>query len=162
MSDDLLRESTSSTGHSSRLHYCPDCKKPLIRREGKKGVFWGCSGFPDCKTTLHDHNGNPSRQVDERYRCPICTRQLIKASNAKGDYWYCTGYNKGCKVTLSDEHGLPAPGYKCKSCGQLLKKRMGKNGLFWGCSAYPRCKQTYQDTAGIPKFERSDLSNVQD
>jgi DNA topoisomerase-3 len=46
-------------------HACPDCGKGLIRRKGKpfKGkpsYFWGCSGYPDCKTTLFDKAGKPN------------------------------------------------------------------------------------------------------
>lgn len=43
---------------------CPDCGKGMIRRKGKpyKGkasYFWGCSGYPECKTTLFDKAGKP-------------------------------------------------------------------------------------------------------
>ncbi len=30
---------------------CPDCEKPLVLREGKKGKFVGCSGYPKCRYT---------------------------------------------------------------------------------------------------------------
>jgi len=29
---------------------CPKCKKKMIKRQGKYGDFYGCSGFPKCKT----------------------------------------------------------------------------------------------------------------
>ncbi|MBN2907051.1 MAG: DNA topoisomerase III, partial [Rhodobacteraceae bacterium] len=35
-------------------HPCPVCGKPLRRRKGAKGLFWGCTGYPDCKATLPD------------------------------------------------------------------------------------------------------------
>lgn len=38
---------------------CPECQKILYRREGKKGFWWGCSGFPQCKTTFLDNKGAP-------------------------------------------------------------------------------------------------------
>lgn len=46
-------------------HLCPNCEKPLVRRKGKpyKGkasYFYGCSGYPDCKTTLFEKNGKPN------------------------------------------------------------------------------------------------------
>lgn len=28
---------------------CPECGKPLVKRTGKFGEFFGCSGFPKCK-----------------------------------------------------------------------------------------------------------------
>jgi len=30
---------------------CPECKKSLVIREGKRGSFWGCTGFPSCRFT---------------------------------------------------------------------------------------------------------------
>ena len=38
---------------------CPNCGKIMIRRKGKNGYFWGCSGFPECKTTAKDDKGKP-------------------------------------------------------------------------------------------------------
>jgi len=44
---------------------CPDCGKPLVKREGvakaskKKYKFWGCTGFPDCKSSFQDKKGKP-------------------------------------------------------------------------------------------------------
>ena len=41
-------------------HACPQCGKPMRRINGKKGWFWGCSGFRDgCKQTLDDKAGQP-------------------------------------------------------------------------------------------------------
>ncbi|MDX9987472.1 DNA topoisomerase III [Thiothrix unzii] len=31
---------------------CPVCGKPMLKRNGKYGDFWGCSGFPGCKTIV--------------------------------------------------------------------------------------------------------------
>lgn len=30
---------------------CPQCGKPMRRRQSARGDFWGCSAFPDCKGT---------------------------------------------------------------------------------------------------------------
>jgi four helix bundle suffix protein len=31
---------------------CPQCQRPMRRRTSTKGDFWGCSAYPDCKSTL--------------------------------------------------------------------------------------------------------------
>lgn len=31
---------------------CPACGKSMVKRAGKFGDFWGCSGFPGCKTIV--------------------------------------------------------------------------------------------------------------
>lgn len=48
-----------STAQPSTLHSCPSCGKPMKQRRSVKGVFWGCSGYPACKTTRPDQNGKP-------------------------------------------------------------------------------------------------------
>lgn len=30
---------------------CPACGRAMRQRKGTKGMFWGCSGFPECKQT---------------------------------------------------------------------------------------------------------------
>lgn len=32
---------------------CPDCGKPMRKRSSKKGPFWGCSRYPECRGTRH-------------------------------------------------------------------------------------------------------------
>lgn len=137
----------------SNVHFCPTCKKPLRRIVGVKGPFWGCTGYPECKTTRYDVDGHPSDEADEHYRCPVCTRSMIRTRDEMGDYWFCTGYNKGCKVTLRDDGGKPEQAYRCRSCGKLLARRRGKNGMFWGCTQYPDCTTTYNDKDGKPDFD---------
>ena len=39
---------------------CPACGKPMVRRKGKKGFFWGCTGFPTCNSTALDKKGKPN------------------------------------------------------------------------------------------------------
>ena len=38
---------------------CPNCGKLMVKRKSKNGYFWGCSGFPECKTTASDNKGKP-------------------------------------------------------------------------------------------------------
>lgn len=32
---------------------CSSCGTKMIKRNGKRGEFWGCSNFPRCKQMLH-------------------------------------------------------------------------------------------------------------
>lgn len=41
------------------VYPCEACGKPMRRRNGSSGVFWGCSGYPACKCTLPDVDGKP-------------------------------------------------------------------------------------------------------
>ena len=60
--EELLRKLIAQAKNSSirtnqAVPKCPNCHKPLVRRKGKNGFFWGCSGYPNCKTTLDDVKG---------------------------------------------------------------------------------------------------------
>lgn len=47
-------------------HSCPVCKKgDLIKKFSAKNVaWWGCNGYPKCKTTFFDDNGKP--KIEEK------------------------------------------------------------------------------------------------
>ena len=34
-------------------------KEVTVPTKGKKGYWWGCTGYPDCKTTAFDEKGRP-------------------------------------------------------------------------------------------------------
>lgn len=36
---------------------CPECGMPLIKRNGRYGEFWGCTGYPDCRYTRNVGRG---------------------------------------------------------------------------------------------------------
>ena len=45
-----LEESIKKINPTSlEVKMCPKCGKPLKIRKGKYGMFWGCTGYPDCK-----------------------------------------------------------------------------------------------------------------
>ena len=142
---------------------CPDCGKDMRRLQNKsKGnYFWGCSGYPDCKTTLPDNKGKPGKstpapQADDRYPCPACKNPMVRRKSSKGFFWGCSSYPV-CKQTLPDSKGKPGiaksaqkskaehAGGSCPDCegGQLIKREIkkGKNigKSFMGCSNFPKC-----------------------
>ena len=95
-------------------HPCPTCGKPLNRMKGKTGYFWGCTSFPDCTTTLPDHQGVPGQPkppIDlSSFLCQQCNRPLIhrtKAGQGGYDFWGCSGFKDGCKQTYQNTNGKP-------------------------------------------------------
>ena len=49
------------TGNASSEHRCTKCGSGLVLRKAKeKGTsFWGCSDFPNCRSTYQDRSGKP-------------------------------------------------------------------------------------------------------
>ncbi|MFG6375277.1 MAG: DNA topoisomerase 3 [Desulfovibrio sp.] len=90
-------------GDSTPAFPCPNCGAPLLRRQSMKDKswFWGCSGYPSCKTTLPDDNGNPGKRGSEltEFKCPDCNKPLRKLNGAKGEFFGCSGYPE-CKKSF--------------------------------------------------------------
>lgn len=58
--DEALSGELTALGASGVKHPCPECGRTLLRREGKRGPFWGCSGYRDgCEVTCADDGGKP-------------------------------------------------------------------------------------------------------
>ncbi|OAT35720.1 DNA topoisomerase III [Hafnia paralvei ATCC 29927] len=80
---------------SSNAAKCPVCNKGFLRkRKGQKGDFWGCTCYPECKTTFPDKNGKPVTEKQQEgvatrlsVACPSCSKEII--INPKG--FFCTG-----------------------------------------------------------------------
>ncbi|MEB1764609.1 type I DNA topoisomerase [Xanthomonas campestris pv. campestris] len=100
-------------------HPCPDCGKALRRRNGAKGFFWGCTGYPACNTTLPDARGKPGKraEVSAEHKCiaPGCGKPLVhrvKKGKSGFDFWGCTGF-PGCKASYkTGADGKPILGSK--------------------------------------------------
>lgn len=57
-----LKNAGSSPLAAPATHACPSCGKPMRRIKGKNGFFWGCTGYPECKTTRDDARGKPAAE----------------------------------------------------------------------------------------------------
>ena len=94
---DQVRSSASEHGLESfqkQAPACPECSKPLHRRKGKNGFFWGCSGYPECTVTFPDHEGKPGSSADRSETC-ACGGSLQESQKA----FQCTA----CKALVWKE-----------------------------------------------------------
>lgn len=66
LSELLDKAKNAKIAPSKNSVLCPSCGKLMIRRKGKKGYFWGCSGFPECKTTSRDDKGKPDFSASKK------------------------------------------------------------------------------------------------
>ena len=53
----LEQAKTVTITASPKAVLCPKCGKPMRRRKGKNGFFWGCTGYPGCSATAPDNHG---------------------------------------------------------------------------------------------------------
>lgn len=129
---------------------CPNCGKPMVLRSSKTGSqFLGCSGYPDCKTTMsinvmqemeagvnEDGTTQPKQQEVCEEKCEKCGNDMVFKLGPYGKYMECT--NPECM------HRKPyrkSTGVTCPKCGKgVIVERKSKRGtVFFGCNQYPEC-----------------------
>ena len=60
---ETIRVAENGLNLSIAKHPCPACSSPMMIRKSKNGKYWGCSRFPECKSTLPDLGGKPNYAV---------------------------------------------------------------------------------------------------
>jgi len=65
--------------------YCPECKKQMVVKWGRRGKFLSCSGFPECKFAQPFTLG---------IKCPEtgCEGELVKRKSRRGAFYGCSNY----------------------------------------------------------------------
>jgi DNA topoisomerase-1 len=125
---------------------CPTCGKTMLERMGKSGPFLGCSGYPECKTTMSfGPDGKPVLSaVPTEHTCEKCGQPMVLRQGRRGPFLACTGYPKCKNAKDVDAQGNPLPpidtGIVCEKCGSPMTVKRGPRGPFLGCSAYPKCR----------------------
>lgn len=100
MIENLFGTDASKSGIKTESYPCPNCGSSMVKRKGKSGFFWGCSGYPDCKTIIADDNGKPGKIIEKKekvappvakeFKCPLCGGKLSYGiSKAGKPYWAC-------------------------------------------------------------------------
>ena len=127
---------------------CPTCGKPMLQRIGQRGPFLGCSGYPECKTTMNfDPDGKPVLSAKPtEHTCEKCGKPMVIREGRRGPFLACTGYPKCRNAKDVDAQGNPVQpidsGVACEKCGSPMTVKRGPRGPFLGCSAYPKCRST--------------------
>lgn len=109
----LERELLTLQVSATPKHPCPECGKPLRRIPSKGDFFWGCTGHPDCSTTLPDNKGKPGQRKPREvsnFVCAKCGKPLVhhvKKGKQKYDFWGCSGFRDGCKESYKNLNGEP-------------------------------------------------------
>lgn len=125
---------------------CPECGEhelgELVLRQGRYGMFIGCSRFPDCHH-IESPNSQPQPTEQQRFECPECASgHLVERQSRFGKSFYaCDAYPK-CKFSIN----LPPIEGKCEQCGfpLLVEKRLA-SGRKVQC-ADRKCQHTQSET----------------
>jgi len=126
---------------------CPECGKPLAVRVSEAGRFLGCTGYPDCRYTLHlGEEGQPqeaAEQFAEGETCELCGGRMKIVTHGKSRFLGCEHYPK-CKHTrpiLSDQIKQLATVTPCPQCSRpSLEPKKGRFGEYLHC---PDCRVNF-------------------
>jgi DNA topoisomerase-1 len=144
-------------------HVCEKCGRPMALRQGSRGTFLGCTGYPKCRNTMPvDDQGKPVPTIKVEVKCEKCGGLMGIKEGRRGKFLGCLNYPK-CRGTaplpddlkeqLGDAAGPSAASSAadlkaiaveetCEECGGPMLVRRGRRGFFLGCAKYPKCKGT--------------------
>ncbi|MDQ6568903.1 MAG: topoisomerase DNA-binding C4 zinc finger domain-containing protein [Haemophilus parahaemolyticus] len=122
--------------------HCPECGALLQIKQGKYGLFLGCSRYPDCSyiRPLHQ-SSHVIKTLDEI--CPECGHFLQIKQGQNGMFIGCSNYPE-CHFIVQEEQEKPEESWLCPECNKHhLVPRKGRTGkIFYGCEGYPKCRFT--------------------
>ncbi|MEE9138842.1 MAG: type I DNA topoisomerase [candidate division NC10 bacterium] len=121
-----------STGEEERV--CDECGRPMVLKRGRYGLFWACSGYPECRNVLSPDRKEGAATEPSDEKCETCGAQMVIRHGRYGRFLACSTYPK-CRTVKS----LPLD-VKCPRCSAPLTQRRSKRGrAFYGCTKYPEC-----------------------
>ena len=145
-------------------HVCEKCGKPMVLREGQRGPFLACTGYPKCRNAKDvDAEGKPVetgrdwRQVREVRHAdggppgpPRPVPRLHRLSEVPQHRQVPDDLKEKLAELAPPCRPSPAgPDLKtieveetCEDCGGPMIVRRGRRGFFLGCAKYPKCKGT--------------------
>ena len=130
--------------HHKQQQHCPQCGALLQMKQGKKGLFLGCSAYPACDylKPLHPHNESKIiKQLEQS--CPECGHYLVLKQGHFGMFIGCSNY-PACHFIVHEESENEEQTVPCPECrqGQLVARRGRQGKYFYGCDRFPQCKFT--------------------
>jgi len=136
---------------------CPECKKVVLERPGKFGMFLTCSAYPDCTYTGEIGNEKELADEAEKEPCENCGKPMVLKRGRFGQFFACTAYPE-CKTTrklIETSSGLAAAkpdqtlDEECPKCDSNLVVKQGRFGEFTACSNYPKCRYVKLKSMGV-------------
>ena len=108
------QEEQAERAKSAPKQICHKCGSEMEIREGKFGRFYGCTNYPDCKTTLAISTGVP---------CPRCGRDIVErySKKKKKPFYGCSGF-PDCNFAIND-----FPVKLCTECDEGVLARKDKD-----------------------------------
>lgn len=124
---------------------CPVCGLQMAVKSSRFGQFLGCTGYPECKTTialtkegLPVPPDRPSNDV-----CRTCASPMLIRYGRYGDYLACSSETCQEQRPILKLTGVACPREGCG--GDIIEKKSRRGKMFYGCSHYSQkqCTTAY-------------------
>ena len=131
--------------HTKQAERCPQCGAELQLRHGKKGLFWGCSSYPECDYLRPVHQTQEVKVLKVlEQNCPECGHWLALKQGQFGMFIGCSNYPECHFVVHEQDAPQQSEHFPCPECqqGELVARRGSRGKTFYGCNRFPDCKYT--------------------
>ncbi|KAE9527549.1 type I DNA topoisomerase [Testudinibacter aquarius] len=124
--------------------FCPKCGAPLQLKQGKKGLFLGCSAYPACDYLKPLQTSEAKILKVLPQACPQCGHSLVLRQGHYGMFIGCSHFpechyiaHEQTETNEAQQQSIP-----CPVCGKghLLARRGRQGKTFYGCDQFPRCR----------------------
>ncbi len=117
---------------------CPNCGRPMQKRVGRFGPFWGCTGYPECKTIVDPKKRDQSPPDPEfSMECPRpgCGGTVTAKRSFRGTVFYgCSNYNADPKCEYV-AWNRPDPARRCETCSYPMAEKIFRGqSQGWKCT----------------------------
>jgi DNA topoisomerase-1 len=113
-------------GEAEEAMTCPNCGRPMQKRRGRFGEFWGCTGYPECKTIVDPKKKDlPPPDPEFSMPCPRpgCGGTITAKRSRRGTIFYsCSNYNAKPKCEYV-AWSRPDPEQRCEACGYPMAEK---------------------------------------
>lgn len=124
---------------------CPNCGLQMAVKSSRFGQFLGCTGYPECKTTIKLTKEGlpvpPDRPSEEI--CRTCGGPMLIRYGRYGDYLTCASETCTEQRPIVKSTGVKCPREECG--GEIVEKKSRRGKMFYGCSHYGlnKCTMAY-------------------
>ncbi len=116
---------------NTKVKDCVKCGKPMVKKEGRFGLFLACTGYPDCKHTESVSGGGNAKKIGVSCPNPDCDGDIVEKKSKRGKIFFGCSKFPDCTFATWDK-----PVDKtCPDCSRpyLLFKETKREGQFLKC-----------------------------
>jgi len=122
------------------LATCEKCGASMAVKRSRKGLFLGCSQYPECKNTQALRKEALPAPQPTYEKCEKCGRPLVMRWGQYGRFLACSGFPRCRNTWPVSERRKKCPAEGCG--GELIKKTSSEGDAYYGCTRFPECDHT--------------------